>query len=308
LEISPKSSVNLACNGDKDFVHIPVLLDEVVRLLVWKRDGIYVDCTLGGGGHSKAILEAVSGQARIIGLDWDAKALEEAHITLSKWASQVNLNRVNFVEFPAVLDRLGVKRVDGFLFDLGLSRYQVDDPVRGFSFMNSGPLDMRMDTRLTTTAAHLVNGLSVNALEDNFRQYGEERFARRIAQKIVEYRRKKEIRTTQELSQIIAQVKPWHGKLNPATQVFQALRIAVNYELDNLKRVLELVPGYLSIDGRLVVISYHSLEDRIVKQFIRNSPDMQPINRKVIRPGQTEIENNPSSRSARLRAAVRGDT
>ncbi len=308
MEISPKSSVNLACKGDKDFVHIPVLLDEVVRLLVWKRDGIYVDCTLGGGGHSKAILEAVSGQARIIGLDWDAKALEEAHITLSKWASQVNLSRVNFVEFPAVLDRLGIKRVDGFLFDLGLSRYQVDDPVRGFSFMNSGPLDMRMDTRLTTTAAHLVNGLSVNALEDNFRQYGEERFARRIAQRIVEYRRKKEIRTTQELSQIIAQVKPWHGKLNPATQVFQALRIAVNYELDNLKRVLELVPGYLSIDGRLVVISYHSLEDRIVKQFIRNSPDMQPINRKVIRPGQTEIENNPSSRSARLRAAVRGDT
>jgi len=287
--------------------HIPVLLDEVVHLLVWKRDGIYVDCTLGGGGHCKAILETVSGQVRIIGLDWDARALEEAHATLSKWASQVNLNKVNFIEFPAVLDRLGIKCVDGFLFDLGLSRYQIDDPVRGFSFMNSGPLDMRMDTRLTTTAAHLVNGLSVDALEDNFRQYGEERFARCIAQRIVEYRKKKEIRTTQELSQIIAQVKPWHGKLNPATQVFQALRIAVNYELDNLKRVLELVPGYLSATGRLVVISYHSLEDRIVKQFIRNSPDMQPVNRKVIRPEQTEIENNPSSRSARLRAAVRRD-
>jgi 16S rRNA (cytosine1402-N4)-methyltransferase len=284
--------------------HIPVLLDEVVHLLAWKHDGIYVDCTLGGGGHCKAILETVPGQTRIIGLDWDARALEEAHTTLLKWASQVNLNRINFIEFPAVLDRLGIKCVDGFLFDLGLSRYQIDDPVRGFSFMNPGPLDMRMDTRLTTTAAHLVNALSADALEDNFRQYGEERFARRIAQRIVEYRKKKKIRTTQELSQIIAQVKPWRGKLNPATQVFQALRIAVNYELDNLKRVLELVPGYLSIDGRLVVISYHSLEDRIVKQFIRNSPDMQPVNRKVIRPEQTEIENNPSSRSARLRAAV----
>ncbi|MFO3797034.1 MAG: 16S rRNA (cytosine(1402)-N(4))-methyltransferase RsmH [Anaerolineales bacterium] len=298
--------------------HIPVLYQEVIRLLAPKDGGRYVDGTLGAGGHAYGILEASSPRGQLIGFDRDPQALELAAASLSLFGDRVRLVHASFASLLEVLRREGWEQVDGILLDLGVSSMQLDTPQRGFSFQHDAPLDMRFDPAAPVTAADLVNTLSEEALTDLFYRYGEEPAARRIASAIV---RSRPIRTTAELARLIEKVKPQRGPIHPATQVFQALRIAVNRELDALQQVLPQALRALVSGGRLVVIAFHSLEDRIVKEFFRREsrdcvcPPRQPvctcghratlrvITPKPLTPAPQEIAQNPRARSARLRCA-----
>lgn len=308
------------------FSHKPILLGACVSTLLPERGGVYVDCTLGGGGHSEAILSRLPEGGRLIGIDRDADALAAANARLSGFGDSFASVRANFFAIDRILDDLGIDKVDGFLADLGVSSWQLDNPARGFSYQHSAPLDMRMDDRATFSAYDVVNVYTEAELVRIFRDYGEENWSSRIASFIVERRKKAPIRTTFDLVDIIKAAIPAAARRDgphPAKRCFQAIRIEVNDELGGLDRALEDMVKRLNVHGRVVVISFHSLEDRIAKQcFARlQSPCVCPpkapictcghkslgrvLTRKPIIPQQSEIESNPRARSAKMRAFER---
>lgn len=283
--------------------HTPVLVEEVVRELRPQAGGTYVDGTVGGGGHAAAVLQACRPTGKLIGLDWDDEAVAASRERLAEFGERVQLVVASYVELERVLMSAGVTTVDGVLLDLGVSSRQFDEPTRGFAFQQDGLLDMRMSRQLTTTAADIVRTASVAELIGIFVRYGEERRARYIARAIERERQRGPITTTQQLARLCGEKR---SRLHPATRVFQALRIAVNRELDNLRDGLAAAARVLQPGGRVAVISFHSLEDRIVKHFFRDQAAagvLRVITRKPVEAGDAEIEQNPRARSAKLRVA-----
>lgn len=288
--------------------HQPVMVTEVLEALAIKPNGIYVDGTIGSGGHAREIASRLQG-GLVIGLDCDPNALELARVRLQEFADRVKLVHANFAQLDRVLDELRIQSVDGILLDLGVSLTQLDTAERGLSFRLEGPLDMRLDPTQELTAADLVNSLDERELIKIFREYGEERWAARIAHNIVRERRTAPIETTSDLVSIIERSLPaavrYRSRIHPATRVFQALRIAVNNELENLQRALTVGFERLAPGGRFAVISFHSLEDRIVKRFFRERLKMGQAEQiwGPRRPSPQECAQNPRARSAKLRAA-----
>ena len=281
--------------------HTPVLPAEALRLLDPRPGETWVDATVGAGGHTKLIAERTG---CVIGLDQDEAMLERARPRLD--GLPVTLIRANFDQFPEVLAGLGIEQVDGVFADLGFASDQMDDPARGLSFRSDGPLDMRLDRTAGRTAADLVNTLSEGALADVFFEYGEERKSRRVARRIVERRAERPFATTADLADVVRRCVPRSGGLDPATRVFQALRIAVNDELGALDRLLAALPKLVRPGGRVGVISFHSLEDRRAKQALYRTPDVwQPATKKPVEPTDEETARNPRARSAKLRVAIR---
>jgi 16S rRNA (cytosine1402-N4)-methyltransferase len=302
-------------------VHVPVLLDEVIAGLQPQRGGYFVDCTVGLGGHAAAILEKISPSGRLLGIDADPEAIKVSQDKLSDYGEAVTLVNDNFVNLEAICKRYHFHPVDGILFDLGVSSLQLDTAERGFSFHLDAPLNMRFDPGQGLTASDIVNSFSEQELAKLIEKYGEERHSRRIARYIVQNR---PIATTVELARLVEQALGGkRARIHPATRTFMALRIAVNSELQNLELALKQTINLLRPGGRLTVTSYHSLEDRIVKQFMRyaassclcppgtvicrcgHQPTLKLISRKVIKPTSLETESNPRSRSAKLRIAER---
>jgi 16S rRNA (cytosine1402-N4)-methyltransferase len=288
--------------------HVPVLTTEVVQQLQPGRGGVFVDCTVGLGGHSSALLSA--GATRIIGLDRDLDALARARDQLAPWRDRVELVHADYRDLDLVLDRLGVTLVDGALADLGVSSMQFDEPGRGFSFQRDEPLDMRMDRSSGDTAADLVSRASEQELANAIFQFGEERFSRRVARAIVNARGEAPIATTGRLAAIVRRAIPRRGamRIDPATRTFQAFRIWVNRELDGLDQFLEMAARRLREGARLVVIAFHSLEDRIVKHTFRALQARQVVKvltKRPIVPGAEEVQRNARARSAKLRAVER---
>jgi 16S rRNA (cytosine1402-N4)-methyltransferase len=285
------------------------LLAEVVAGLLPRPGGRYIDGTVGGGGHAAAILEASAPDGRLLGIDCDPAALTAAAARLAPYSDRVTLVRGSFREIGRLATTSGLVQVQGVLLDLGVSSYQLDTPERGFSFQASAPLDMRLDPDAPVTAAHLVNDLPEQELADLIFRYGEERASRRIARAIVEARRRKPIATTDELAAIVSRALGGRrGRIHPATRTFQALRIAVNDELASLEAALPQIVELLAAGGRMAIISFHSLEDRIVKHFMRAEAQagrLRIITRKPIEASSEEQQINPRSRSARLRVAER---
>jgi 16S rRNA (cytosine1402-N4)-methyltransferase len=290
--------------------HIPVMAAEALQFLAPERGGVFVDCTLGLGGHSRLMLEA--GATRVIGIDRDLDALAQARATLAPWAAKTELVHSDYRAIDSILDGLDVALVDGALADLGVSSMQFDEPGRGFSFQRDEPLDMRMDRSAGETAAELIASADEKDLADTIYAYGEERFSRRIARAIVIARREAPIDTTLRLAAIVRRAVPPRGyqRIDPATRTFQALRIRVNSELDGLDAFLSAMVKRLRAGGRLVVISFHSLEDRIVKHTFRaleKSADaaLKILTKRPLVAGESELALNPRARSAKLRAAER---
>lgn len=305
--------------------HIPVLLDECIKYLNIKPYGIYVDGTLGMGGHSEAILQRLT-TGRLISIDRDITAIERAGERLAPYADRLTIVHGNFRDLDAILDEQGVRLVDGMLFDLGVSSPQLDEADRGFSYMSDAPLDMRMDASDNIDAWFIVNRWPQEKIERILRDYGEERHAARIAARIAERREEKEIETTLELVDVIKSAMPaaaLREKQHPAKRSFQSIRIAVNDELNAVHALMDSAPDRLKPGGRLCVISFHSLEDRIVKNAIHSREDgctcpreapvctcgfvktLRSVTRKPITAGGEELELNPRSRSAKLRVAER---
>jgi 16S rRNA (cytosine1402-N4)-methyltransferase len=307
-----------------DFYHEPVMVKEVIDSLLVSRTGVYVDGTVGGAGHSYAILKKTD--AFLVGIDCDEDALQFAEKRLVEFGSRKVLIKANFADLGKVLKNLNIVKVDGVLLDLGVSSRQLDNAQRGFSFSQQAPLDMRMDRHLKLSAYDIVNSFAQNELEKLIRFYGEERMAARIARAISKRRQESPIETTTQLAAIVASCMPaklkWQ-KIHPATRTFQAIRIAVNNELDNIKPAIDAATEVLKPGGRLCVISFHSLEDRIVKNEIRflggvcvcprdvpvcicqKEAKLKNLTRKAITPAEEEIEANPRARSAKLRVAGR---
>ncbi len=304
--------------------HTPVLLNEVLESLAIKRDGVYVDGTYGRGGHAAAVLEQLGKEGRLLAMDKDPQAVVDAEAKFGR-DTRFSINQGAFTMLESVVEsRQLTGKVNGILFDLGVSSPQLDDAERGFSFSSDGLLDMRMDPRHGRSAADWLATVTEQELTDVIRKFGEERFAKRIARHIVHERDKASIKTAARLAELVSAAVPSRepGK-HPATRTFQALRIHINNELDDLRTCLAQCPRMLATEGRLCVISFHSLEDRIVKRFIRDqerpkdflpaklpirTSDPVPIMRKlgpIIRPSDSEIQNNPRARSAVLRVAVR---
>lgn len=283
--------------------HEPVMVEEVCHFLLCG-EGVYVDATVGGGGHAKAFLERLGQHSVLVGIDRDKEALEAAWKNLSAFTPRVLLVHGRFSELQRILQSLNIPKVRGVFFDLGVSSWQLDEARRGFSFLREGPLDMRMDASCGRTAYDLLHSLSEGELADLFFRFGEERYARRIARAIVVYRKQKPITTTAELATLVARIVP-RKRIHPATRVFMALRIAVNEELDELEKALMQLPEILEERGRVVVLSYHSLEDRLVKRFFRECPVLRNLTKKPVFPSQEEVLQNPRARSVRLRAAER---
>jgi len=308
--------------------HLPVMVEEVVAMLAAAPGSLQIDATLGGGGHAERVLEASDPDGRLLGLDADGAAIARVRSRLGpRFGDRLRLRQANFRELAEVGPAEGFGAVDGCLFDLGLSSFQLSDAGRGFGIRTGGPLDMRFDTGRGLPAAELLATLDVRELTALFRKYGEEPFAGRIARAIVEARRVAPIRTAGELAALVERVAPARApgrrRVHPATRVFQALRIAVNEELDALEAGLAAALDLLRPGGRLVVLSYHSLEDRIVKRFFQaerrgctcppevpvcvcgRAPRLRLVVSKGLVPGEAEIIANPRARSARLRAAER---
>lgn len=305
------------------FKHVSVMAEEVMQYLQPHSGGVYLDGTLGGAGHARLILEASSPDGVLIGMDRDAEALAAAQNKLASFGERVVLRQGNFSDMCTQLDQLEIAAVDGILLDLGVSSHQIDSPERGFSFREDGPLDMRMNPKEGVSAATVVAEAEADELKRIFRDYGEERWAGKIARAIVTDREKVPFVTTLQLADMISRVVP-AGKgpqrIHPATRVFQALRIHVNGELDSLRTALDTAWLRLKAGGRLVVISFHSLEDRMVKQTFRalaagcvcpprlavcacgKQPSARVLTRKAVRATESETENNPRARSAVLRA------
>ncbi len=282
--------------------HIPVMVKEVIQLLNINKDGIYVDATLGCGGHSIEILKKLGSKGLLIGFDRDAEAIECARDIIDD--ERVIFKKANFSQIVDVLKELGVEEIDGILFDLGISMLQIKDLSRGFSFNSPETLDMRMDQSLPLRAWDVVNKYPEYKLIQIFKDYGDEPFSKRIAKEIVKQRQKKTIDSCKELADLVKKIIPKKGNIHPATQVFQAIRMEVNRELEELKEGLKKAMQVLKKGGRIVVISYHSGEDRIVKTFFREEEkggNIFILTKKPIFPSLEEITKNPSSRSARLR-------
>jgi len=307
--------------------HLPVMVEEVLESLAPAPGSLQIDATVGGGGHSLRVLEANSPDGRLLGLDADQAAIARTRKRLARFGDRVTLRQQNFEELASTAREAGFVPADGILFDLGLSSNQLADDNRAFSFRAEGPLDMRFDTSRGRPASELIADLDEQGLTTLFRQYGEEPHARRIARAIVAARARQPIETGTQLAEIIAEAAPapprGRRRVHPATRVFQALRIAVNRELETLPKALEAAVDVLGEGGRLTVISYHSLEDRIVKRFIAaerrgctcppevpvcvcgRQPRLTPVGPQPRRPTEQEIERNPRSRSALLRTARR---
>ncbi|MHB8173764.1 MAG: 16S rRNA (cytosine(1402)-N(4))-methyltransferase RsmH [Nitrospirota bacterium] len=304
-------------------MHIPVLLKESVEFLNVKPDGDYADLTLGLGGHAEEILKKIV-SGRLIGIDKDMQAITRAEEALKKYGEKLTVFKADFREAGELIRRQGYNMLDGFIMDLGVSTLQLKTPGRGFGFAADAPLDMRMDQSRGESAADLVNSLSESGLSKIIFEYGEERWAKKIARTIAERREHKDIKTTRELARAVEDSIPrgaWPPKLHPATRTFQGLRIAVNGELDALKAALPEMVSMLKAGGRAVVISYHSLEDRLVKDAFRagakpctcppdfpecvcgRKPSLKILTSRPVVPSEEEIKSNPSARSAKLRAA-----
>ena len=286
-------------------VHIPVLFEEVLEQLRPASGMTFIDGTLGGGGHTRALAERVGPTGRVISVDLDNVAVERASTTLA--GLPVSVANASYADIPEVLDEIGVAAVDGVLLDLGLSSDQLADAERGFSYLSEGELDMRFDRDHGEPAWRMIARMSEEHLADVIYQFGEERFSRRIAKKIVEQRRTDPIRTANQLAELVRSCVPRSRghSIDPATRTFQALRIAVNGELDALQSALKRLPDYLNPGGRLAIISFHSLEDRIVKEAFRNDERLSVITRKPIAASEDESNRNPRARSAKLRVAER---
>lgn len=309
-----------------EFVHRSVMPTEVMAFLSPVPGGVYLDGTVGGGGHARLILEATAPDGILIGLDRDPEALTKAAEVLAPFGERAVLRHGNFSTAPEILADLGVDGLDGMLLDLGVSSYQLDAPDRGFSFRADAPLDMRMDPTAGVTAAEVLSSASDEELARIFREYGEERYARRIARRIVAVRQESPLKTTGQLAELVRETVPGGrvpSRIHPATRVFQALRIHVNGELDHVSRGVSQGIDLLKPEGRLVVISFHSLEDRIVKRIFQEQstgcvcpsrlpvcicnkvPRVELLSRKAIRAAAQEVDVNPRSRSAVLRAVRR---
>lgn len=289
-------------------IHTSVLLNEVIDHLQPKPGGTYVDGTLGLGGHSEAILRASAPSGKLVAFDWDEDAIALAQQRLKKFDDRLVIIRKNFANLAHGLNELGIKEIDGLLVDIGLSSLQLDRGGRGFSFLRDEPLDMRMDNRQDMTAAKLVEKCSEAELADIFYYYGEEKQARRIAAEIVLARKKASIDTSKQLAEIIVKAVPrrFHPKkIHVATKTFQGLRIAVNTELENLAAVIDNAAGFLKPDARFCIISFHSLEDRIVKKKFKEHDELEIITGKPIVATEAEVKDNPRARSAKLRVAVK---
>lgn len=299
--------------------HQPVLFNEAIEALQVQPGGRYIDCTVGGGGHSAAILESSSPGGQLLGFDADPLAIQAAKHTLKKFGKSVLLVNENFTNLEDICSRHNFRPVHGILFDLGMSSLQLSAGGRGFSFQHEAPLDMRFSPNQQLTAAEIVNEFSENELAMLIWSYGEERKSRKIAKRIVENR---PLQTTLELANVVTKaINGERRKTHPATKTFQALRMAVNQEIDNLRSALEQAVNLLGLGGRLAVISFHSLEDRLVKEFMNrectqclcppetpeciceHTPRLRLVNKKVIKPSSEEIQANPRSRSAKLRIA-----
>jgi 16S rRNA (cytosine1402-N4)-methyltransferase len=311
-----------------EYRHTPVLVAEVMSYLKCRGGGIFVDATVGEGGHTREILRA-SKENRVVGIDWDPEMLARAKERVAEYADRVTLRHDTFSHLPHVLQTLGITEVDGLLFDLGVSTVHFQEARRGFSFLLDGPLDMRMDTGKTITAFDIVNRRPRKEIEKIIRRYGEERWAGRIAAAIDRERRHGEIKTTGALAAIVARAVPrrYHtARIHPATKTFQALRIAVNEELKEIEEALTVAPFLLKEGGRIGVISFHSLEDRIVKQSFKRlektclCPPTVPqcvcggrrqvlkiITKRPLTPGPDELRDNPRARSAKMRVAERAE-
>jgi 16S rRNA (cytosine1402-N4)-methyltransferase len=307
--------------------HLSVLAEEVMRMLAPRPASLHVDCTVGGGGHTERILEAASPDGRVLGLDADPAAIERVGERLARFGDRLVLRQANFRELADVAPPAGFDAVDGVLLDLGLSSFQLADAERGFGFRAGGPLDMRFDPTRGEPAASLLGRLDEVALADLFRRYGEEPHARRIARAVVDARRTTPVETAEDLAALVERVVPRRpgprGRIHPATRTFQALRIAVNDELGALAAVLAAALDLLRPGGRLVVLSYHSLEDRLVKRFVAAErrgctcppsfpvcvcgrvPRLRPVGPQPVVPSEAEVAANPRARSARLRVAER---
>lgn len=304
------------------FVHKSVLLHETVDSLNIKPDGIYVDGTLGGGGHAFEVCKRLGENGRFIGIDQDAEAIEAAGLRLAEFGDKVTIVRSNYVDTPDVLKSLNIDKVDGIMLDLGVSSYQLDTPERGFSYKNDAPLDMRMDDRSNTTAKDIINNYTEMELYRIIRDYGEDKFAKNIAKHIVSVRKERPIETTGQLTDIIKAAIPMKVRKNgghPAKKTFQAIRIELNRELDVLNNSIDNMIDLLNDNGRLSIITFHSLEDRIVKNRFKNNenpctcpPDFpvcvcgnkskgKVITRKPIIPGERELEDNSRAKSSKLR-------
>ncbi|WP_455714383.1 16S rRNA (cytosine(1402)-N(4))-methyltransferase RsmH [Anaerosporobacter sp.] len=310
-----------------EFKHKSVLLDETINGLNIKPDGIYVDGTLGGGGHAYEVCKRLGEHGRFIGIDQDAAAIEAATDRLKEFADKVTIVRSNYCNMPQVLQELGIDKVDGIVLDLGVSSYQLDTVERGFTYRENAPLDMRMDQRNDQTAKDIVNNYSEFDLYRIIRDYGEDKFAKNIAKHIVRAREEKPIETTDELTEVIKAAIPMKVRMNtghPAKKTFQAIRIELNKELEVLNDTLNDMIDLLNSDGRICIITFHSLEDRIVKSIFRNNenpctcppsfpacvcgkkPKGKVITRKPIIPSEEEIEENKRSKSSKLRVFERG--
>ena len=307
-----------------NFEHEPVLLSEVIDNLEIKENGIYVDCTIGGAGHSKKIAQRLSAEGQLIGVDQDQAAIEAASENLSNTDPEVKLIRDNYSNLNTILRDLEITAVDGFLFDLGVSSHQLDEPERGFSYRYEAPLDMRMDQRQEQTAADIVNDYSQEQLTEIIGEYGEENWAQRIAGFIVEERKEERIETTLELVEVIKNAIPASARRSgghPAKRTFQALRIAVNNELEIIETAIKDAVNRLKVGGRICIISFHSLEDRIVKHTFKDlardciCPPKMPvcgcdeeaeikiITKSAVTASEEELEENYRARSAKLRVA-----
>ena len=290
--------------------HKSVLFSEVLEALNIIPDEVYLDCTLGGGGHTEGILKFAG---KVIALDVDQDAIDNAKKKFGLaeadgvWVApggRLTIIKENFQNLDKALSLAGVEKVGGVLFDLGVSSYMFDTPERGFSFTKEGPLDMRMDQRLTVKASDLINALNEGELYELFTRLGEVSNARPIARNICRSRLEKKIETTEDLAKIVKEVsKNWKGDIDPATKVFMALRIAVNDELNALKVALPKATAHMKLGARLVALSFHSLEDRIVKEFIRDSRELKSLTEKPIVPSEAELSENRRSRSVKMRVA-----
>ena len=293
-------------SGGKEY-HTPVMVEQVIDFLQCRSDGLYVDATVGGGGHAQAILNASKPSGRLIGIDRDPDAVKTARENLSKFGDRANVLHGVFSRIGELLFEQRISCVDGVLLDLGVSSYQLDTPLRGFGFGVSGILDMRMDQNSGRCAADILQNIDEGELSKMIFELGEERYARRIARAIAERRKKTPIETTDELANVVTSAIPAakrRGRIHPATRTFQALRIYVNDELGELKRFLDAAPELLCPGGRLVIMSYHSLEDRLVKRAFRMweaKGGYRVITKKIVTSSETQQRENPKSRSAKLR-------
>jgi 16S rRNA (cytosine1402-N4)-methyltransferase len=316
MHVFPLDHLSLAMDSGRVYKHAPVMVEEIVQFLRPRSGAIYVDATMGEGGHSEVLLRMSTPTGQVIGIDRDAEVLEVARQRLAPFGARVHIVHGRAAELRGILDAKRISWADGILLDLGVSSYQLETTERGFSFMRAGPLDMRMDRSRGQTAATLVNTLGEADLVNLIQRYGEERWARRIARAIVRARRRAPLQTTQELAALITQVIPpgaRPSRIHPATRTFQAFRIAVNQELSMLEATLRGAVACLRQGGRLCVIAYHSLEDRIVKRTFQALatvqaeaiPQARVVTRKPATSSPAERKTNPRARSARLRVLER---